>query len=349
MILDITRSRTAPELVTAYSVSEFETPVPRVHAFEDDLDIQELFVAPSLPRRPDYRRGGESDYENQRSIARAPPTLDIYPEDHEWVGHRPPVPLHNTHDYDRHRVHDWYQQLAASPRSSSGSSSGSSGSSALGCGECVYTESKRRYDNHYRGARMNLVPYNIIPGGNVGRRTSLSPAHTNAAHYTHEAPRFYRLSDFRGPPPPREGFRDDRTSSNVNVHNQIVLYREAARSSSSGGRLAFDEMHSNESASPGWSTRGQRHLSGSETQSDVRSGSQLSSLDGLYEEAYPRFARQTRPPPRVRPPFPHQRPVIITRSDDGYEEYSDSSRSHTSSDRSLSSGEYYRRDYARRY
>jgi hypothetical protein len=335
----MTRSRTAPELVTTYSVSEYESPVSRVQsqeAFEDDLDIQELFVAPSLPRRPDYHRNNESDYRNQRAKARAPPTLDVYPGEHGRVNHRPPVSLHSTYDYDRRRGHDWRQQSAASPRSGSSSSS----SSALDCGRCAYTEPRRRYDN---SARTNVVSYNIIPGGSVGRKTSLPPAHTNAAHYTHEAPRFHRLHDFRSPPPPREGLRADRSSSIANAHNQVVLYRDATQSNSSEGRLAFDEMHSNESTSSGWSTRVQQHLSGSETQSDVRSESQLSSLDGLYEEAYPRSARQTRPPARVRPSFPHQRPVIITRSDDDdSEECSDSSSD-------LSSGGYYRRDYARGY
>lgn len=345
MILDASRYHAAPRLATAYSVSEFETPVPRVQpeVFEDSLDIQELFMAPSLPRGRDHHRDDGRNYENHRSVALAPPTLDVYPDESIREDERPPIPLHDVYDYDRHQQRDWYQQRAASPQSSCSSSC----SSELDCGECAYTESKRRYDNHYHETR-NPVPYDIIPGDNVGQKASPSSVRTNTAHYIHEAPRVYRPHDFHGPSPPEEGFWNDRTTG---LRNQIVLYRGTAQSSNSEGWLALDKMHSNGSSSPGWSTRGQRHLSGSEAQSDMRSESPFSSSDGVYEDSYLRFARQTRRPQRR--PFSHQRPVIITRSndEDDSEEYSSSSRSngsYSSSERSLNSEGYHRRGYTRR-
>lgn len=332
---------------------------------EDDLDIEEVLIAPPLPRRPDYHNGGHR-YGSQRSRAWAPPPMPsvFYREEYEHAERRPHVLVQEAYDYDHRRGQNWRQHRAISPQLSDDSSR----SSELDCEECAYGESRRRYGDHGRGRSMKSAPYIIVPRSNVGVRAPTSPVHADGAHssaYIREAPRVYRLDDsvelenaIGGPPPTREPSPTDNASLIADSHNQIVLFQGTSGSGGSGGQVASDGMsimHSNVS-SPGWSVAGQRYLSGSETHSDAHSHSPMTSLDGLYEHPDPRFGHEARPPPRLH----MQRPVVITRSDESYERFEDYGRYgdvggsdgiYSSSERSFSSssGEYYGGDYRRRY
>ncbi|KAF9450655.1 hypothetical protein P691DRAFT_773739 [Macrolepiota fuliginosa MF-IS2] len=365
------RPRVAPEFVTAYTVSEVESPAPwnklQPESLEDNFNVEEVFIAPPLPRRPDYHNGGRN-YRSRGSRAWVPsPTpAPFYREEYECTAHG--FRVEGMYEYDRRPEGNWRQHRAISPSLSDSSSA----CSAPDCEECVYMESRRRYGGHDSRRPAKPVPYVIVPGNSIGARRSPSPDsqhanYTRSRAYGHEAPRVYRLHDSvelahaaEEPPPTREASpTDDDTSVVANSHNQVVLFR-----GTSGGRAPSNGtsiMHSNVS-SPRWSVAGQQYPSGSETQSDILSRSPVTSLDGLYEYPDPRFAHHVHPPPRVQQ---HTRgPVVITRSDGSYGsdrlgdyddgEYSDlsgGSERFSSSERSFSSdsGRYYSHGYERRF
>lgn len=373
IILEAIRHRVAPEFITAYTVSEVESPLPRNKLQherpEDNLSIEEVFIAPPLPRRPDYHNGGRRYGSRRAKVWAPPPTPSAY---HRREYERGPL-AEDVYDHDRRPEGNWGQHNIISPQLSDSSSV----CSATDCEECAYVESRRRYGDHGHSRSMGPVPYVIVPGNSVGPRATPSPVspHTNDAlprAYIHEAPRVYRLHNStelahasRVPPPTREAsLGDENDASPITAsQNQVVLFQGTGGSAGSGERVVSDGMsimHSNVS-SPRWSVAGQRYLSGSETRSDMQSRSPVTSLDGLYEHPDPRFAHHVHPPPGVY----IQRPVVITRSDESYEsdrfaEYdgydgrsdvSSSDEGYSGSERSFSSdsSEYYSRDYEGRH
>jgi hypothetical protein len=267
----------------------------------------------------------------------------------------------------------WKKHRSSSPTMSELSSA----CSAQDCEECAYTEERRQFSSRSRTRNTNAVPYVVVPGNKYVPRITPPPIcphlpTTHSGAYIHNTSREYRLSspaelDRHIAVPPRTGESSlviNNTSLVADSQNQVALYQGTATSSNSDALIASDGtsmVHSDES-SPQWSLICQRHISGSEEQSDVLPNSPMTaSLGGLYENRNPVF-RHAHSPSRGH----SQRPVIITRSNDEhesrhhwnrdrYDELSDASSSDGSYSRregSFSSSERsenYRREYARRY
>ncbi|KAF5363842.1 hypothetical protein D9756_000231 [Leucocoprinus leucothites] len=371
-----------PEFITAYTVSEAQSPAPppwrkqRLERPEEDLTVEEIYIAPPLSRRPDYEYP-DHRYDSRTSRARAPPST---PMNYHGGHYERPMPRYRVdvgagYSHVSPQAQNWHEWRARSPQSSESSST----CSATDCEECAYTDSRRGLDRDFRMRRTNPTPYVIVPGNSTSWGTERAPhmdsVHTDA-YIQRPVPQPYRLRDssqhYRMPgsySPSVELSLADNTALVRSSHNQIAVFQGSAWSSHSGGQATSDEMsmlHSSVS-SPRWSETGQRYLSGSESQhSDNQSYSPPTSLDGLYEQPDPRFL-QGRPPPRGY----IKRPVIITRSNGRYEAgffedgpydsssggYSDASgsdrnfseRNSEISFSSSGSDEYDGRDYERRY
>ncbi|KXN92335.1 hypothetical protein AN958_08566, partial [Leucoagaricus sp. SymC.cos] len=363
------RSRATPEFVTAYTVSEVQSPAPwRTPQLDrpEDPRIEEIFIAP-LPRRPNYAYSDPKHGRRRPRTRAPPPTPASCHDEYDEPANEYQVEL--EHDYDRGIPPEryWHQRRARTSESTSTCS-------ASDCEECAYTE-PRHFDDHVRTRRMP-IPYVIVPEQSIGPRTPLSASpHEYTTHsglYGREGRWVYHSHNpaepqrsIEGRPVAREMSLVNNTSPIAGSHNQLVIFQGTTRSEELDREVASDELSMLDSnvSSPRWSMANQRYMSGSETHSDARSHSPMTSLGrSLYERPDPRFSHGHLPP---REHF--QRPVIITRSNEGYdsrrfgrhddygrscsnesgsdEKYSDDDRSQNSSD----SDEYYTNRYERRY
>jgi hypothetical protein len=343
-------------------VSEAESPAPwrnaRLERPEESLTIEEVYIAPPLPRRPDYDYRGHR-YRTRESRQWPPPPEPSYRPEYEGHGYR--AELDDGYRHVPSPEQYWRQHRARSPQTSESSSA----CSATDCSECEYSDLGERFDNSAQRKRAKLVPYVVVPGSSVRppRTTQMHPAYPG--ELIHQAPHTYRLHgsyeldhSLGGSRLTRESPLMDRDNCSLlaESRNQMVLFQGTARSTDSGDGMSM--MQSNVS-SPRWSAVEQRYISGSEMHSDTRSHSPPASIGGLYECPDPRFSH-----------VHARRLVVITRSDErhelsgsfeGYDSddedgggsvsdggYSESERSFSSNNES---GDYssYSRDYERRY